>query len=82
MSVSRLPFAIEDLKAEIIAVSGNENAAITITLDGASFGPIISELNSHQGYYAVIMHPGYPPEHRYNGISIVRRESDDEPAAA
>lgn len=72
--VSRLPFMIEDLRAEIAAVSGNEDADITIILDAASFGPVISELNSHQGHYAIVMHPDCPLAHRYKGVSIVNRD--------
>lgn len=76
MPVSRLPFALEDLLREIHIVSGIDvDADVTLMLDERSFHHVIGELQSHNsGLFTVVMHPGCPPEHRYKGVSIVKRE--------
>lgn len=77
MPVSRLPLAIEDLRAEIIKECGAEHDPdITIALDSPTFRSVVSALRSHNSSYQVVLHPGMRTEHRYQGVSIIERMAD------
>lgn len=74
MTVSRLPFVIDDLRSEILK-EGCIDPDITIMLDNETYVVVTSALKSYTGDYVVVS-SREPLEFRYRGVSIVRRSGD------
>jgi len=74
--MTRLPFAIEDLSAEIRKVCG-EGAEIAISLNEPDWDKVISELRNHGDFWKI----GDADAH-FKGITLVKLEGEDVRPAA
>ncbi len=80
MPASRLPFMLEDLRAELERIRGSEGGEISIGLDAETYEKTSAILRSQSIGISFKVIGGGEMACRYNGISITRASDAIAPA--